>query len=102
SRDKMPSREDLRRRDPSAPLPIPSSIESAIAQRMQQEDKKSKLQVRLVHAGLYQKNAARALILLRIFAAIAPVGVGFLMGSLEVLPMGAAVMLGTLVGFAGT
>lgn len=78
-----------------------SVLESNLGRRLESEKKKDELRHRLMQAGFYGPNAARLFIALRYGSLLVPVGLGWLVGNFTDVPMQTAVVIGTMIGFAG-
>ena len=66
------------------------------------EKAREKLRARLVQAGLYKRQAAVFFLGVRAVLMAAPAGLGFLLGTLGLLPISHGVLWGALIGMFGT
>jgi tight adherence protein C len=81
---------------------MPSLADSPLAQRVRKQEKKNQLKARIVQAGLYRRDATKMFVAVRIAALLLPPVLGFVAGSMGLMPATYAVSLGILVSVAGT
>ena len=87
----------------AAPKTIPTSLaESQIAKRLKKDEKKKKLQARILQAGLYRRNAAATYVVLRLVLLVVPITVGFFAGRAGVISPQIGMLIGLLGGLFGT
>jgi tight adherence protein C len=88
---------------PAAPrAPIQSRAATELERRQKDEEKKNQLRQRIIQAGLYHHNAVALFALLRIVFMLSPVGLGFALGSMGIVSMTPALLIGATAGLAGT
>ena len=79
-----------------------NSLERHTARRIQRQEKARDFRERMVQAGMYSAQAARAFLLLRLLLLVGPAGLGLSMANMGYISRLWGVLLGLMVGLVGT
>ncbi len=79
-----------------------SRADRLVTQRLESQEKKQELKARMVHAGLYRRNASYAFLLARAIMVISLVGLGIGISLLGLLPLWLSTLIGVFAGLTGT